>query len=150
MGLQQHAYNYINRQGFYMLSDCSHPTEPHPIQWLFTPHCTVHMSSFPLYVLGNLTEKINIYDKGRMGRGGFQSSYCLFFFKVTVKWFLKKGFKEASNPKVWFCGSLAQNLKLLSLIAEEILLKNKYSLYSVHVSIKEYKSGLSLRFQVAG
>lgn len=48
---------YHTRQGFYMLSDCSHPTEPHPTQWLFTPHCSVQMPPFPLYVLGNLTEK---------------------------------------------------------------------------------------------
>lgn len=93
---------YQTRQGFYMLSDYSHPTEPHPTQWLFTPHCSVQMSPFPLYVLGNLTEKINIYDKGGMGWRVQVFVLPVFFSKVTVKWILKRGLKQASNPKVWF------------------------------------------------
>ena len=93
---------YQTRQGFYMLSDYSHPTEPHPTQWLFTPHCSVQMSPFLLYVLGNLTEKINIYDKGGMGWRVQVFVLPVFFSRVTVKWILKRGLKQASNPKVWF------------------------------------------------
>ena len=73
-----------------------------PTQWFFTPHCSVQMSPFLLYVLGNLTEKINIYDKGGMGWRVQVFVLPVFFSKVTVKWILKRGLKQASNPKVWF------------------------------------------------
>ena len=78
MGLQQHACNYTKPDKAFIcsvivhtllnptpLSDCSHPTA--------------------LYVLGNLTEKINFYDNGGMGWRFQVFVLPVFFSKVTVK-----------------------------------------------------------------